>query len=288
MKAFFSRRARPAAAPAGIAHELALALHTDVGPVRTLNEDCIAALNAPGGAAEGGDRTVLVALADGMGGHQAGDVASRLAVQAALQSYGAQPVGTSLQAALHAALRAANSAVHGHARQHAECEGMGTTMLLVAPTPRGLGVAWVGDSRLYRWRDGSLVQLTRDDTLVRSLVDRGLVDPADAHRHPDHSVLTQAVGTHAAIPSPHVEGPMPIAVGDRYLLCSDGIHDVLDDADLARLLATGTPHQTAQAIAAAAWRLGTSDNLSIGVLHMLPPAAPAAARRTRHGEEVLS
>lgn len=288
MKAFFSRRARPATPPAEMAYDVALALHTDVGPLRTLNEDCIASLNAPRDAAEGGDRTVLLALADGMGGHQAGDVASRLAVQAALQSYGSKATGTSLQDALHAALRAANMAVHAHAIDNPACAGMGTTMLLVAPTPQGLGVAWVGDTRLYRWRDGSLVQLTRDDTLVRSLVDRGLVDPADVHRHPDHSVLTQAVGTHAAIPAPHVEAPLPIAVGDRYLLCSDGVHDVIDDAGLAELLATGTPHHCAQAIAAAAWRLGTSDNLSIGVLHVLPPAAPAPARRTRHGEEVLS
>jgi serine/threonine protein phosphatase PrpC len=165
---------------------------------------------------------------------------------------------------------------------------MGTTVLLFAPTPQGLCFAWVGDSRLYRWRDGTLRQMTRDDTLVRGLWERGLIDREGMRQHPDHSVLSQAVGTHAQIPSPHVEGPVELALGDRYLLCSDGVHDVVGEAELQRLLGDGTPQSSVIAIASAAVRNGTSDNVSAGVVHVLPPSPPAAARRTRCGEEALS
>jgi serine/threonine protein phosphatase PrpC len=290
MWTFFSRGAAPPAAPPELAFELALALHTDAGPVRTRNEDCIASLSAAQGAADGAARTLLVALADGMGGHQAGDLASRLALRAALQSFGAsrgmRPITTSTR--LLDALTAANAAVYDEARRHPQHAGMGTTVLLFAPTPQGLCFAWVGDSRLYRWRDGTLRQMTRDDTLVRGLWERGLIDREGMRQHPDHSVLSQAVGTHAQIPSPHVEGPVELALGDRYLLCSDGVHDVVGEAELQRLLGDGTPQSSVSDIAGAAVRNGTSDNVSAGVVHVLPPSPPAAARRTRCGEEAVS
>jgi serine/threonine protein phosphatase PrpC len=283
MKAFFSRRAaRPAVRPE-LAFELALALFTDTGPVRDHNEDCIASLSEPRDGADGAVRTLLVALADGMGGHHAGGLASRLSVRAALQRFGSSDGDTPRR--LHGALAAANAAIYDEARRRPQCEGMGTTMLLFAPTPQGACFAWVGDSRLYRWRDGQLLQLTRDDTLVRGLYDRGLIDRDGMQQHPDHSVLTQAVGTHARIPSPHVEGPVELRLGDRYLLCSDGVHDVVGDVELQRLLGAGTPQAAVRAIAAAAVANRTSDNLSVGVAHVLAPSAPTAARRTRHGEE---
>lgn len=251
--------------------------------MREHNEDCIASLVLPRQGRA--DRAVLVALADGMGGHRSGELASRLAVQAALGCFAVPAADTRAQ--LQRALAAANHAVFEHARQQPQHQGMGTTLLLVAPAEQGLCFAWVGDSRLYRWRDGTLTQLTRDDTLVRVLLDRGLIDPQAAATHADHSVLTQAVGTHAAIASPHVDGPVPIVHGDRYLLCSDGVHDVVGDAELQQLLAGGSPHEAARAIFDAALRRGASDNLSIGVLQVLPPAtAPRGARRTRHEVEV--
>lgn len=286
MKAFLSRwRHRPAPAAAGAASfDIAVALYTDVGPVRDHNEDCLAALNAPWPGRHG-DRTALVALADGMGGHAAGELASRLAVEAALQAFGG--LGGAATDRLHAALAAANRAVFERAQSDAAWQGMGTTLLLFAPTDRGAHFAWVGDSRLYRARAGQIERLTRDDTLVMGLLSRGLIDASDVPGHPDHSVLTQAVGTHAAIPLPHVEGPVALAEGDRFLLCSDGIHDVVSDAELALALQAATPDEALQQIHALALHHGADDNLSIGVLHINAPAAPArAARSTRTDVEV--
>ena len=283
MRVFFSRLA-PKPEPV-LDYDIALALHTETGPVREHNEDYIASLVAP--RAGRADRAVLVALADGMGGHQAGELASRLAVQAALARF-AEPVADTV-AQLHRALVAANEAVYTHAQQQPQYQGMGTTLLLVAPAEAGMSFAWVGDSRLYHWRDGTLAQLTRDDTLVRALLDRGLIDRDEAAGHEDHSVLTQAVGTHSAIPSPHVEGPIALAHGDRFLLCSDGVHDVVGDAELQQLLAAGSPKDAMRAIFDAALRHGANDNLSIGVLQVLRPADPTrGARRTRHDVEVSS
>lgn len=284
MKVFFSRRAAAAAATPP-AYSLSLALHTDAGPVREHNEDCIAALNAWVGEPRE-ERTVLVALADGMGGHQAGEMASRLAVQAALHSFGRSLEGNDTAARLRQALAAANAAVFEQAQQGAQWQGMGTTLVLFAPAADGAHVAWVGDSRLYHWRDGVLRCLTRDDTLVMGLLERGLIAADELARHPDHSVLTQAVGTRTAIASPHVAGPLPLALGDRFLLCSDGVHDVVSDAKLALLLALPTPHAALQAITEAALRNGANDNLSVGVVHVAPPAAPRTARDTRSEAEV--
>lgn len=270
--------------------EMTLALHTDVGPVREHNEDCIAALNAP--APNGRcDRTTLVALADGMGGHQAGELASRLAVEAAMRSFGVRSQSTDapMPERLHAALAAANQAVFQQARRGPQWQGMGTTLLLFAPTGQGGFFAWVGDSRLYLWRADGLMQLTRDDTLVRGLVERGLIDVAQAASHPDHSVLTQAVGTHVAIPAPHVHGPVDLAPGDRLLLCSDGVHDVVSDAALGRALQAASPHEAVRAIHALALHNGADDNLSIGVIHIhAPRPALHQARPTRDDIEVPS
>lgn len=303
MKAFWTRwLARPAplaaslAAP-GLAFDLHLSLYTDAGPVRARNEDFIAALDTalPGTP---GARCTLVALADGMGGHQAGELASRLAVSAALRVFeqssgGLDPsAATDLAQILQAALAGANAAVYEEAQGVAQWQGMGTTLLLFVPTPHGAYCGWVGDSRLYLWRSGTLTLLTRDDTLVRGLLERGLIGAADVAQHPDHSVLTQAVGTHAEIPSPHVTGPFELGLGDRFLLCSDGVHDVVPSAELAAALQATRPHEAAHQIHQAALQNGADDNLSIGIVDIAPKAtttsSPKAPRTTRHNSEALS
>ena len=288
MKALFSRlRQRAAIGPTSAGDtpiDIALALYTDVGPVRDHNEDCIAALNMPW-PGRTGDRTALVALADGMGGHQAGELASRLTVEDALQAFG--QLGGAGTDRLHAALAAANRAVFEQAQLSVEWNGMGTTLLLFAPGDQGAHFAWVGDSRLYRWRAGELTRLTQDDTLVMGLLSRGLIDAADVAGHPDQSVLTQAVGTHGSIPLPHVQGPLALAAGDRFLLCSDGIHDVVSDARLALALQASTPDDAVKAVHALALGHGANDNLSIGVVFIVEPVAPASStRRTRTDAEV--
>jgi protein phosphatase len=238
---------------------------------------------------------MVFAVADGMGGHQAGELASRLAVQAALAAFESQAAVPARDMAkkpaerLQDALAAANNAVYQQAQLGTEWRGMGTTLLLLAPTAAGFYVAWVGDSRLYLWRDVCLTPLTRDDTLVQGLLDRGLIAEADVARHPDRSVLTQAVGTHARIPSPHVQGPFALRLGDRFLLCSDGVHDVVPAQELASALRAASPHEALHELHLAALRGGADDNLSIGVVDILARQPEARRpRATRQDVEVLS
>lgn len=287
------------------------ALHSETGPVRGHNEDRVGALET---RVDGQRRTTLVALADGMGGHRAGDVASRVAVQAALDAFAAGEVGrpaagevgtpaagevgspaagergtagagepgaapvvpTTLAARLHAALAAANAAVQDAARGAPQHAGMGTTLLLLAFGPHGAWVGWVGDSRAYRWRAGALEQLTRDDTVVMDLVDAGLLDPPQRATHPDRSVLTQAVGTQRTIPRPHVRGPIDFAADDRFLLCSDGVHDVLTPEAIAEALAAPRAHAAVEQLHALALARRSDDNLSTAVVRIAP-----AERRAR-------
>lgn len=299
MKTWMQRwRRQPGRAdPAEACLPMHVCLASDAGPVRPHNEDRIAARMAPiAGSAD--ESLSLVVLADGMGGHRGGQVASALAVQACMQAFhaggpAADGAARRRQDALHPslleALRAANRRIWERAGAEPALQGMGTTLVLFAPQGTSGHVAWVGDSRLYRWRDGDLQCLTRDDTLVMGMLDRGLIDADQALHHPDHAVLTQAVGTHAEIPAPHVAGPFDLREGDRLLLCSDGVHDVLDTAVLAQALAHATPEAAAQQLLALALQHGTTDNVTVGVVVVGARQRGAApARRTRTDLEPLS
>jgi PPM family protein phosphatase len=183
----------------------------------------------------------IYAVADGMGGHAAGDVASRLAAAVLDAAFPRAP-----SPRIHAATLArrlidvfaeANRAILQHAALDTSCAGMGTTLTAVSPlaaAPQCV-IAHVGDSRAYRLRRGRLQQLTRDHTWVQQQVDAGMLTPVQARSHPMSSVLHRVLGTPA-------EGPADTLVadaeaGDLFLICSDGLTNMIDDANLAALLA---------------------------------------------------
>ena len=183
-----------------------------------------------------GDRLCLVA--DGMGGHAAGDVASALAVTSITGAL-ARPGGPlPVTGDLVAAVRAANRRIRDTAAQRPEVAGMGTTVVGAAVVASACGPAvavfHVGDSRCYRWLDGELRLLTRDHSLVQQLVDEGRLSPADAERHPMANVVTRALG-----PDPDVQPDVTVIepVACRLLLCSDGLHDELPARAIGRVLA---------------------------------------------------
>jgi PPM family protein phosphatase len=259
-----------------------LAIFSEAGPVRAVNEDCVRARRARR-ATECEDRLMVVALADGMGGHAGGAVASELAVTAALAACTAVDAPADARRRLGAARRAAHDAVHSAAEADTALAGMGTTLVLFAPGDGfGSHVAWVGDSRLYRWRRGAVEQITRDDTVVRDLIDGGLLSPEQAASHPDRSVLSQALGTQRMPPRLHVLGPLDDEPGDRYLLCSDGVHEVLSVATLTQLLALPTASAIAEALLPRALLEGSDDNLSAAVVRLVPVSPPTAAHPTHH------
>jgi PPM family protein phosphatase len=219
---------------------------SDIGPVRAANQDRALGLEH------------LVAVADGMGESPQGETASALTMAIVEAAFS----GRSLDE-LHAAARAANTAVFERARSQDLLEGMGTTLCAAGLTAAGdLAVVNVGDSRAYLCRDGSLRQLTIDHTLVAELVRQGELAEDEIASHPQRSVLTRAVGV-----APTVEADAAthgVRLGDRLLLCSDGLsNEVPDDVILALMTSNRDLDETAQALVERALANGGQDNIAV-------------------------
>ncbi len=260
-----SQETEPSPTPDRERCALRVAVRTDQGRLRLRNEDAVLVDH---------ERCVF-AVADGMGGHPAGDVASRVAVEhlpALIASALGSPldaVGATLpkaapgdvDAALERALVELNDVILAEAAQDPDHVGMGTTVVLALFTGLTAHVAHVGDSRAYLFRPGELHQLTEDDSLANALI-RGGVAPDDARHHPYAERLTQAVGTAGGI-QPTVRG-FELSAGDRLLLCSDGLTRMLVDARIGMILATEPdPEAASQALVDAANHAGGEDNISV-------------------------
>ena len=204
---------------------------TDPGRVRNQNEDSIAQVPEAG----------LVVVADGMGGHQAGEVASKLAVDVitrhiigTLAEAGTTGNGTFESKMIGDAIQLANRAIFELARQQQEYAGMGSTVVVAVFHGGKLWVGHVGDSRLYRFRGGLLEQVTLDHSVVQELVSRGLVTAEEARISVNKNLVTRALGVDAVV-VPDV-GEQALNDEDIYLLCSDGLNDVLADGDIEMML----------------------------------------------------
>jgi len=205
---------------------------TDPGMVREHNEDCFLIVPESG----------FALLADGMGGHLAGEVASAMAVdqinQHLLTAFRDPPResnGSFESGTLVDAIKLANAAIHEASMTSREKAGMGTTIVAVAFHGNRLTVAHVGDSRLYRFRQGKLQQITEDHSMVQELLRRGLISPEEARTSANKNLVTRALGV-----DPIVDVDVKddrIETGDIYLLCSDGLNDVLMDDEIATILA---------------------------------------------------
>jgi protein phosphatase len=202
---------------------------TDAGSVREFNEDRIVVDPVLG----------LMALADGMGGHRAGDVAAHMAAEivwSGLRSHGS---GTNVRQqsallALNASINQANLAIFDAARVSVSREGMGTTLAVALFEDDGVVLGNVGDSRVYRLRDDALKLLTRDDSLVRETVDHGLISASEAANSHNRSLVTQALGV-----APTVDASLrsvDARPGDVFMLCSDGLSDLVDHDDIELIL----------------------------------------------------
>jgi serine/threonine protein phosphatase PrpC len=207
----------------------------------------------------------VFAVADGLGGHQGGEVASAAAV-APLAALDGRELATPTEAAeaLAAAVQEANSAILERAAGDPSLWGMGTTMTAAAVTADGhLQLAHVGDSRAYLLRDGALEQLTTDHTIVAELVRRGRLTPELAAIHPERSILTRAVGLDPRIP---VDTPdaLDLRPGDQCLLCSDGLTEAVADPTIAELLSANADGDAAcRSLIDAANEAGGPDNITV-------------------------
>jgi serine/threonine protein phosphatase PrpC len=235
--------------------ELRIGSATDVGLVRANNQDRLLVAEP------------LFAVADGMGGHAAGEVASATAVDALEAAFSERtPEG------LQAAARAANRAVWDHAQTDLELRGMGTTLVALAlvgpPGAEELAVANVGDSRLYLLSQGDLVQVTSDHSLVAELVAEGQIEPEEAEYHPQRHVLTRALGVDADVAVDLLT--LDLHRGDRYLLCSDGLsREVTDDQVASILRRLADPAEAARELVTQARELGGNDNITVVIVDVV-------------------
>ncbi|HEY2795188.1 MAG TPA: protein phosphatase 2C domain-containing protein [Micromonosporaceae bacterium] len=224
---------------------------TDVGMIRSNNEDL----------AYAGQR--LYVIADGMGGPPAGDLASEIMI-GTLRSLDEDAVDTGYDAmvTLRDRVDDANRAIFEAAEEDAGRQGMGTTVTGLLRAEDGtLGMVHVGDSRGYLFRSGELTQITIDDTYVQLLIDQGALDPADARHHPQRAIVTQAVQGASFEPHCSVLEPEP---GDRYLLCSDGLSDVITDETIATALgAYPDPLDCGQRLIKLTLASGAPDNVTV-------------------------
>jgi serine/threonine protein phosphatase PrpC len=236
----------------------------------------VAAALAISGPSEAGEDFLLV-VADGMGGHPAGDVASQIAMNTLMEAFPALPDGD-LGLALKQAYRRANEAVFQAGEDEPAHAGMGTTLTSALLHGKYVTIAHVGDSRAYLLRGQALTQVTRDHTLVAEEVAQGRLTAEAARRDPRRNRLTHVIGTH-----PRLESKLPaifeltLLPGDRLLLCSDGLYDVLDDGEMHRALVEQDPGDAARLLVAAAKEHGTRDNATAVVAAAIPTRVPAAA-----------
>lgn len=221
------------------------AARTDVGLVRRNNQDSLVERPAAG----------LWGVADGMGGHTSGEVASGL-VRDALEQLDLKGDADLDFDAVHRRL----TEVHDQLRRSGPAHS-GSTIVVLLANGRGFTCSWAGDSRLYRWRRGRLERLTRDHSLVQELVDSGTIPPAAAHRHPLSNRITRAVGMGERLELDVVRGT--VEPGERYLLSSDGLHGVLTDQVIEKFAAMPDPRAAVDAMLAAVMRAGAPDNVSI-------------------------
>lgn len=248
--------------------EITFCALTDTGMVRTQNEDAIAVLPELG----------VAILADGMGGYRAGEVASRIAVdvctrviEQGLQAFDwsvATERGERLTRLVRTAVAEANRAIHDAARQDPQCGGMGTTLVVTLMHHDKLIIAHVGDSRAYRMRDGVLEQITRDHSQVQEQIDAGLISAQQARFAPNRNLVTRAMGIERQV---DVElNQLTTRAGDLYLLCSDGLSDMVDDPEIADVLTIvdGSLERATSGLIARGNALGGMDNISAILLRV--------------------
>jgi PPM family protein phosphatase len=241
---------------------------TDVGVIRSGNEDSYAVVP---------DRGVFV-VADGMGGHAAGEVASEMAVRYITRELGALRGLEEDQVAerMRAAIRAANGAIFQRTLTEIDKRGMGTTVTALVLYDGRFLIGQVGDSRAYLWRDGRLVQITKDHSYVQEQVDAGYLTPEQARSHPYSNVITRCVGANNdVLPDIYVGAAKP---GDVFLLASDGLTGMLGDAELAGAVSSERPPpDVVDALVRAANQRGGLDNITAIVVRVDAVDPPADA-----------
>ena len=249
---------------------LELASLSDPGRVRALNEDAVAVSR----------EHRFAVVADGMGGHRAGDVASHMALDLAVEYLSTPDRAATTAEFASKIIDEANRAIHTKATQQLGYKGMGTTLAMAIFGDRRVTLAHVGDSRIYRLRNGQLSLLTRDDSILNDQIELGLIDAEDAGDSHNRHMVTQALGNHPQVTA-HVQEE-ELCSGDVYLLCTDGLTDLVDEKDIEQIvdaLKTNLP-LTASHLVQLANDCGGYDNVTIALIRVLDTPPPAIAEKS--------
>lgn len=273
--------AAPNARPAPSKLRLRIAYLSDVGRARDHQEDAVGVFT-PSDPALLARKGQLMIVADGMGGHNAGEVASQTAVAEIQRAYFGAATDD-IPASLHQALLTANQAIRQLAQGDASRRGMGTTAAVVVARELDVHIANVGDSRVYLLRNGTIAQITQDHSWVEEQVRAGVLTPEQARSHPQRNVITRALGSGATVEPDLFQGALQ--EGDVLLLCSDGLSNLVSDAELLAIAGQAAPQQAVRQLVDLANERGGVDNISVIVARAETPesaaaaAPPAAARR---------
>lgn len=246
---------------------------TDVGCVRETNEDAIGCWPHDDG--------LVFAVADGLGGHDAGEVASSIALKVLAEEMAAAPRGWPVPKRLRRAVQHANIEIHNKGVTVPELSRMRTTLTATALVGGTLAAAHVGDCRLLLLRDGKLTQLTKDHTWAWEQVDYGILSPEEARTHPRRHMLTRCLGQELIVRTDTLT--LDIRPGDVLLQCSDGVHSLLPEDEIGDVLRTHPPRAACQALIRRARDAGGEDNLSVQVAAVLSCPPPAARPWWRFG-----
>jgi len=239
---------------------------TDVGLQRENNEDSYLYWE-PESDADFRRKGRLAVVADGMGGYDGGQEASRLAVETVRHIYDREFKGDPQQT-LSAAFQSAHDSIQRYALEHPQFHGMGTTCTALAIIGPDLYFAHIGDSRLYLVRDGALTRLTRDHSYVGRLVENGIVRSEDAESHPQRHILTAALGSGRDI-VPHIpEQPIELEESDVLVLCTDGLWSLVPERDLAHVAQANPPAEACAKLVRMALERGGPDNITVVVLRI--------------------
>lgn len=266
-----------------VEQEVLASVQTDPGCVREANEDSGRFIK-PSDPRLLAQKGLLTVVADGMGGHSAGEVASRMAIEIVCRVY-YQLEGEAPEV-LKAAFEEANRQIYEASVGDEKLSGMGTTCTALVLRNGSAFAAHVGDSRLYMARGGEVYLMTEDHSAVMEMVKQGIISQAEARHHADKNVILRALGTTPQIEVSVWEKPLPVRTEDQFILCSDGLYDLVEDAELKQVLAdTGDPYGACERLIALARERGGHDNITVGII-CVKPAGYAETRKARATREL--
>jgi serine/threonine protein phosphatase PrpC len=237
-----------------------LGLLSDLGTTRSNNEDfCGHFVEAPD--------AVVFAVADGVGGYEGGEVASKMAIEVTIQAYRESPREWGASKRLHRAVQRANIEVYNFASTVPELRRMATTLTAVAIENGVLNATHIGDCRLYLMRGGSITQVSKDHTVVGERVRMGLMSEERAKNHPDRSALMRSLGRELIVSIDRIT--LPLRKGDEVILCSDGLYNVLESHDLMSLTREFSAQEACEKLIRNANHRGTHDNITVALFRQL-------------------